>query len=546
MSDNKSKKLLIILLLGLVYFIIFSFPNSVGSADKNMLAVFEPDEFAQYPHVIRMLNTADNYKETIRRFFKYQHYYYGYPFYLFSAIVILPIKMVTQNSASTQPIMLMLRQFVSVLPMLLSVLTLTYLFTRFKSYIASMGTFIFLLSIPAVVRNNLWWHPDSMAILFVVLTLFFLDRDNWQFGRNFLFSAAACGLASGTKLIGFFFFLAIPIYIGWGIFGKHIDLKRALSLATKFVVIMVATIVVSNPLLLFPQDRAAIFSIQQKQAQLMGFGWQISYAKGPSSWFGIITDYYGNGYFIIIALLALLIGAIKGPRRLLNMMVLSWVVPFSIYILFYVAIKPKHLFLPIALPVFAALGNLLPLKRLGDPRRSNQRPSRISMLYPYFRYVAIGVLGIQLFFNLKIDMNLFTEAMNREKDSASLQFYSNLNSGFLSKIPNTRKIVVYRDIRVYVPDTPQWDVVIKWGIVDYGFINNLNPDLILLSKQRAADYTQGSALELAADSAQAQRTYRFYSDAKNGDLKNYQLLFEDGFAWAFIRPELYEMFFGER
>ena len=81
MSIKQKNIFLILIVFGLVYFVIFWFPNSSGAKDMNMLAVFEPDEFAQYPHVIRMLKWDTSWKESARRFFAYQHYYYGFPFY---------------------------------------------------------------------------------------------------------------------------------------------------------------------------------------------------------------------------------------------------------------------------------------------------------------------------------------------------------------------------------------------------------------------------------------------------------------------------------
>ena len=71
--------------------------------------------------------------------------------------------------------------------------------------------FVLLVSVPAVVQNNQWWHPDGITFLLVVLTLFFLKRDNLRFGWNFLLAAAMCGIATATKLVGVYFFLAVAL-----------------------------------------------------------------------------------------------------------------------------------------------------------------------------------------------------------------------------------------------------------------------------------------------------------------------------------------------
>ena len=121
--------LLILLLLGAGYFLLFWLPNSTGARDFNMTFIFEQDEPAQYPHVIRMLEPGKTIPQTIYRFFAYQHYYFGFPYYFYSALVLLPARL----SAGWENIslnMLLLRQFVSVLPMLIAVTLLVYLQTH--------------------------------------------------------------------------------------------------------------------------------------------------------------------------------------------------------------------------------------------------------------------------------------------------------------------------------------------------------------------------------------------------------------------------------
>jgi len=166
----------------------------------------------------------------------------------------------------TQVNLLILRQLVSVLPMLISAGLLTYLQTRFKSTWKTVLLFVFLLSIPAVLANNFWfWHPDAMTLLGVVLTIFFLDRDNKMFGRNFYYAAIACGFTAATKVIGFFFFLAVIIYLFFVYLQKQSGFGKIIRTAFFFTLIMLAVFILFNPLLLFPQTRAQIFKIQSQQ-----------------------------------------------------------------------------------------------------------------------------------------------------------------------------------------------------------------------------------------------------------------------------------------
>ena len=96
MVQNKFPRIAIwgMFIIGLVYFSLMIFPNLTGAQDWNMLSIFEKDEFAQYQHVLRMLSPGDTIFETLRRFVVYLHYDYGYPFYLFSALMLLPYRII--------------------------------------------------------------------------------------------------------------------------------------------------------------------------------------------------------------------------------------------------------------------------------------------------------------------------------------------------------------------------------------------------------------------------------------------------------------------
>mgnify|MGYP000344963469 CR=1 FL=1 len=532
MAKDQKLTLLVLLALGTVYFLGFAFPNLQGATDRNMLAVFEPDEFAQYPHVIRMLTPGKNLAETVFNIVVYRHFYYGYPFYVASALVLLPLRLVGELQ-STPWVMLTLRQMISVLPMILSVLLLVYLQTRFRNLWGALVLFALLLSVPAVVRNNLWWHPDSLTILWIVLTFFFLDRDDLSFGKNFLLAAVTCGLAVGTKLIGLFFFLAIPTYIAWGFFSRRINLRRAMTAAVVFVAVMVLTVVLTNPLLLHPEGRARIIATQQRQQAAMSFGWAVAYAKGPASWLGIITEYYGRWFFIALAFIAAALGALRSSRRLLYTLILVWAVPFALYILFFIAIKPRHFFLPIALPLYSCLAFVLPFYDTG-----NQTNLTAGLL----RWAALVLIAVQLVLNVVSGVTQFNEALYREAWSDSLKFYAELERRHLACLQADFKPVIYRDVRAYVPPSDRWQVEMKWGLVDYDYIRQLNPDLVILQQQRIKDYTLAEAVENAADSAQMERTYRFYQDAAQGRLAGYRLLLQDGFGAAFARQDRYELF----
>ena len=486
MDKIQKRTFITLLVIGAVYFVIFAFPNIKGSADHNMLAVFAPDEFAQYPHVIRMLTPGKTLAETAFNIIVYRHFYYGYPFYLISAITLLPLRLF-HTVQDTPLVMLTLRQIISVLPMIAAILIFVYLQTRFRLFWTSLVLFLLLLSVPAVVHNDMWWHPDSLTILFIALTFFFLDRDDLSFGKFFWLAAMATGLAVGTKLIGLFFFITIPTYIAWGFFTKRINLRRALVVAGLFVLIMVVTVVATNPLLLVPEGRARIFATQQRAAgchvlRLVSGLHQRSCRLVPD-YYGVLRSMvfhragfhrcHSRGNQVIPA------ATLRADPHLVGALRAVCLVR-DCHQAF--AFSPADHLAVILLPGISSC--LLMACKLagacwragcpGEPWRS--LPSSSSATF-------------------RSACSQYTEELFREETSESLKFYAELERQNLSCLPAAEHPVIYRDVRAYVPVSDRWQVEMKWGLVDYEYIQELNPDVVVLQQQRIKDYTLAENIE---------------------------------------------------
>lgn len=372
---------------GLVYFTLFCYPNSYGAGSYDILGESSGDEYVVYPNLLRMLTPGRSFYETRANLLFSDDYHYGYPFYAVSALVLLPVRLI-YGLDFAQPIqlnLLLLRQWISVLPMILAAGILVYLQTRFRSPVRALLLFVFLLTIRGVVRNHIWWwHPDALAVLAVVLTIFLLDRDRLRFGRNFYLAALACGMATAIKLLGVFFFLTIPAYLLAGLITRRITLPRSALAAGIFVAIMAATVVFSNPFLFSDQQRARMLDIQAEKRYELSHGYEhddpLYYSKGPRWWISTIEKWYGSPLFLGFLFVSLVAGSLWGGQRFVNRLILTWVVPYSIYLLYFVAVKPDHYWLPVMLPLFSSAFALIDLfspggrlaERLATPEWARQ------------------------------------------------------------------------------------------------------------------------------------------------------------------------------
>ena len=541
MDRDQKITLSILLVLGVVYFSLFILPNSTGAKDASMLAVFEVDEYAQYPHVLRMLTAGETLYQTLRNFVIYLHYFYGYLFYFFSALALLPVKIFSGGNwmDQTRLNVVVLRQMINVLPMVASALLLVYMQTGFRPRWKSIALFLFLLSVPVVVVNNLWWHPDSLVFLFIVLTLFFLQRDNFGYGKNFFAAAVACGLATGTKHLGLFFVLAVPAYLLWGIGRKMLHWKRALLLGLGFVAVMAAAVVISNPLLLLPMERAEIIATQKLQFQQTSGGLIVANAEPFIRWGYFPEDlriHYGEWFFIVFAFIILVLGIIHKPSlSLLNTMILCWMAPLTATV-FVFATRRTHYLLPVVVPLYSALfGFLEPGAFLKKIERENSK----RLLYLGAQGAMAGLILFQFAAFARTDAEIIARQIRREDESASIAFYDRVQENVLSQI-SADHLRVYHDWHIYFPESQGVEVVMDWDFATYAMMEALNPDLILLEKENMESFSRADIVSQAVDPGDMKPVHQFYRDAVANRLPGYQKVQEDGFGVAFIRSEILE------
>lgn len=522
------------ILICIVYFIVFIFPNRVGSKNMAMLAVFEPDESVPLPYVFEMIKPVDTVKQALINFAFYEYYFYGFPFFAVSALSLLPL--VPMGSVNDiELVMVILRQVLSVLPMIIAVLILIYIQDGFKSY-KSIVLSILLLSIPAVVRNNFWWHPDSLAILFAMLVIFFLNRDELKFGRDFYLAAVMCGFSAGTKGIGFYFFLTIFVYLLLGLFWKKTSLRKLFLSALGFLFCMAAAYLFANPILVYRGVRNDYFALMERQSVELYSGYWVLYPKGFLVSYKPLTQYFGHILFISLALFTCIFGIIKDRNRLLNVIILSWSIPLSVMSFWLSNFKFQY-WIPVALPLFSTLVNFLP-ERVSFPWSSNKISTNKMVGFLPQMVLALAITFQSAAF-IDSDIDRYMGFMNKAQDKPALQFYD-LAIDALKPLSND-KVFVYYDVRMYFPPPNDWKAEAVFKPLDYEYILSRNFDVILLMQQRIYDYTNPSVEGI--DPEKFALSQAFYRDANAGTIKDYHLVFRNDFGLVFVKDELYQQFF---
>jgi hypothetical protein len=539
MVNINSKKITIwaIALISCVYFVVLWYPNSAASQDFGMVEIFEPDEAYPMPYLLDMIKPQDSLGQTIRNFVDYEYYFYGFPYFVYSAATILPVKLLGGIDQHIPTTMVLLRQMVSLLPLLVSIILLVYMQTGFKQHWGkTIFLFIFMLLVPAVTMNNFWWHPDGLVIFFIVLTIFFLLKDNFDFGKFFKLAALACAFATGTKTIGLFFFLTIPSYLIWGWWVKRINLKQMLLAGLTFVVILAAGIVISNPQLLFETPRNGIIFTLKAQSSFISSGFEVLYARGLSAAAPGLKRYFGGFIFLGLAFLAPIFGMIKNRNRLLHFLILTWSLPLSIYVIFSIIFKFQY-FLPAAIPLLSSIVVYFP--NLDQIKQQITEGNSKKIAGILLSGAAFLVIVFQFFSNLIWSVPAYTDRLHREENSASIQFYTKVEE-HLEPLLDV-ELFAYRDVRLYVPDHSAWITFAEFKLLNYSYFEESKPAVILLMQQRLYDYLNPEVSGIEADQLEISRV--FYADANQGDLDGYTLVFRDEFGLAFVRNDVYLEYF---
>ncbi len=520
---------LLTLLIAAAAFCLFALPNARASENLSMVLMFEPDEAGPLPYMLHMIAPAPSVDKALRGFLFYEYYYYGFPFFAYSAILMLPLQWL--NLLGNIPlVMLVLRQFVSVMPMLAAMLLLVYMQDGFRSY-RSPVLLAFLVSVPAVLGNAFWWHPDGITLLLVVLTIFFLRRDNLRFGWNFLLAAVMCGLITAIKLMGVYFFLAVGLTLLLGFVQKKASWKRLLGMAAAFILLMAVSYVAGDPFLLSHWARTAYMNTMVKQTEWLSLGYGVVYAKGLLASWPVMHQFYGEWPFLLAALGAAVWGVWRGPPRMLHALILAWFVPVSGAVLWITHFKYQY-WLPAALPLFSCLAVVLP---------KNLHAFRLAGWRRYLQAALLLVVAAQFVLFLAGDVPNFVNRYHRADNNARIQFYHSSVQA-LQPLGNA-PVRVYYDYRLYAPETPGWATETTFDLLEYGFIQQNNYDVLLLLEQRIRDYLNPDVTGI--DPATFARNQQFYRDADKGTITGYHLVYRNAVGLVYVRAEVYQKYWGK-
>jgi hypothetical protein len=262
----------------------------------------------------------------------------------------------------------------------------------------------------------------------------------------------------------------------------------------------------------------------------------VVYDKGLAAAWPLVHASYGEAIFLFIALGTAIWGAWRGPQRLLHGLILAWFVPISVVVFWLTHFKFQY-WMPVALPLFSSLVVLLPEK--WSVGKVSGRSRLVQGTGLSVRIAALLVVLAQFVLFVRSDVQRFNADVHRAEGNPRIQFYDQVVKA-LAPLP-AGPLRVYYDYRLYVPEKPGWTTETNYDLLEYGYIQDGNFDVLLLLEQRIRDYLNPDVTGI--DPALFARNQQFYRDAENETISGYHLVYRDSLGLVYVRGELYQQYF---
>lgn len=257
-------------------------------------------------------------------FYNLYSFGYGSVYWAISALFAMPFWLI----GSEQGIIITLR----LLSLILSIISyfLIFLILR-KDFGESIFTYLaIILSFlnPIIVDYSNMIHPEMIYVFFIILSFYFLHRDENIFGRNYYFAIIAFALAVSTKSIAGFFGLGFLIYIGFNL------KKRTFSLFAKSLLVGFISLIIPNIFLFFPLIFSRYFRWIVEASNVVVNGASASMQKSI-----LLNIYSFSGRYCNIILFAILVIACIFTalflRKRFKYTPVNFYIPLSIVIVYF-------------------------------------------------------------------------------------------------------------------------------------------------------------------------------------------------------------------
>ena len=339
--------------------------------DLNYLWFINIDEWAFHGSLLRIFQGVSSFDLKIfygTGFFNYGHLYFlinsffSYPFYLLG---------------NTEGLVMVPRIISSVS----SIVTIIYIYKIFKyegeKYLLPL---ILVLSFPSFWKNSTIFHPDWPYTCFIIISIYFLTKDNWGFGSNFKKSCFFFAVSFSLKIQAI---TCIPIYFFYMLFAKNTRIE-IIKHSLFFFITLVSLRLITNPYLFHPEGFNAFiegFLLDMNSNKTNhGSGNIISVFEKIK----MINKYYLSYVSIAIISLSIVLFSLKKKLKKITLVILLTFIINIGYLLIFVNKAWQHYYLTSFILLIIILNSVISSAKQRTLIYSTILIFQTSVLYLYF------------------------------------------------------------------------------------------------------------------------------------------------------------------
>ena len=245
------------------------------------------DEHAFHRSLLNIHNGLTNLD--IKQAFSFGFYSYGYSWFLMNSLFSFPFLGETGNANA-----IVIPRVLTSLFLILSLLVVGKIISGFKKKydISTIFALFFILSMPGIWLNAVWFHPDYAMSFFILLSLLFISKAGIRFNKYYWIGIILLGIAISIKIQAVTFGAVMLLFYVKSYFGKMpIGLLTTNGLKTVFIILLI--FIFNNPYILHPSGfNAWYFSLQQNMLSNV-----TNHGHGTLSYFNRLDEAVFQNFF---------------------------------------------------------------------------------------------------------------------------------------------------------------------------------------------------------------------------------------------------------
>lgn len=306
--------------------------------DLEFLAYTNGDEFMQYHSLLRMYEGIINLN--IEDLFRFDSYVYGFVWHLLNLICVIPFYIIGNTE-----IAIFMPRFLSGVFSVLCLFMIFKISRLFLNYFYSYGIVFIVILMSGFYIEGYIFKPNVFQALLLLVSSYFLLKDNFHFKKNFYLGVLFFGLSVGTAKIQAIMFLPlIYLYIGV-VFLRNPsinNLKFIIKYGIFSTLAIIAIFIITNPYILHPRGFSAWWwlFIHNMQSNATNHGSYIDVSLYDKL-FDVVDFYYFEIFvFVIFVLFCLffIYQFFKNPNKDLDIFfpIIASVAISFLYLFFFV------------------------------------------------------------------------------------------------------------------------------------------------------------------------------------------------------------------